>query len=196
MISLVVLLALVAPAVCDIAFNGGDAQWNNGAATGNTIEITSPLTYTITADDEWRLVVFDEAVTADGNINAGNCDALQVSDCFIKMDSLTFRLQYSIDGTSAVVSNPSFYDNIIVAGDISANDGYVGFTYSYVTVTIGQTIVIPAQTITCSGAADFNPQYNSLVFTGNTFLTDGSGNKISGSCFFFQLIIFNILPII
>ena len=194
MISLVVLLALVAPAVCDIAFNGGDAQWNNGAATGNTIEITSPLTYTITASGNWRIFVFDEAVTTDGSGTSVGCTGLQVSDCFIKMQSLTFRLQYTIGGTSASTSSV-FVDNGAVASDLSANDGYISFNPS-IAVTAGQTIVIPAQTITCGGAAGFNPQYNSLVFTGNTFLTDGSGNKISGSCFFFQLIIFNILPII
>ena len=184
MISLVVLLALVAPAVCDIAFNGGDAQWNNGAATGNTIEITSPLTYTITASGNWRIFVFDEAVTTDGSGTSVGCTGLQVSDCFIKMQSLTFRLQYTIGGTSASTSSV-FVDNGAVASDLSANDGYNFF--DPIAVTVGQTIVIPAQTITCGGAAGFNPQYNSLVFTGNTFLTDSFGNKISSWCFFFSI---------
>jgi len=83
-------MALVAPAACAIAFNGGTAQWDNGAATGNTIEITSPLTYTIAVDASWRSIVFDEAVTADGSSTAVSCTGVQVSVCFIKMDPLTF----------------------------------------------------------------------------------------------------------
>ena len=86
-ISLIFVFALVAPAACAIVFNGGTAQWNNGAATGNTIEITNPLTYTIAVNRVWASVIFDEAVTSDGSISTVNCDALQVSDCFIEMDS-------------------------------------------------------------------------------------------------------------
>ena len=89
-ISLIFLMAFVARAACTIAFNGGDAQWNSNTATGNTIEITSPLTYTIEANGDWRGFVFDEAVTPGLAPDAVTCGALEVRDCFIEIDSLTF----------------------------------------------------------------------------------------------------------
>ena len=84
MISLVFLMVLVAPAACAIVFNGGTAQWNNGSATGNTIEITSRLTYTIEVDDSWGTIVFDEAVTDDWTTTLLDCSGLQVIDCLIE----------------------------------------------------------------------------------------------------------------
>ena len=121
----------------------GDPAW---------ITINQDINFTVTADGEFQLFVFDEIVTSDGDGNGINF----------------LGLEFSINGGSKIALD-FWIDNMAsTAGDITPNDGFIlGDTTNLVEGTI---VTLHAGTGTATSTA---PNFN-LWASGdvNIFLAD------------------------
>jgi hypothetical protein len=101
-------------------------------------------------------------VTTDGTENSSPFAALAIS--------LNDAAPFTRDG--------SFFDNLnSTAGALTPNDGYL-FLGVIFGVALNDTVTLKSGTYTLGATAGFNPQANQ-TFTGNMFIADGSGNRLS-----------------
>ena len=135
----------------------------DGAPTP-TLNITAPITFTITTNGTVQRLIFDEWVTDDGTATT-----LTVAT--------PTALSYQINGGATQFTTVvGLVDNQhIPSGALSANDGYLSFFP--ISVTAGQTLTILAATITFNADPAFNQPLSSLA--GDTRLTNGSGTALS-----------------
>lgn len=129
-----------------------------------TLNITAPITFTITTNGTVQRLIFDEWVTDDGTATT-----LTVAT--------PTALSYQINGGATQFTTVvGLLDNQHTpSGALSANDGYLSFFP--ISVTAGQTLTILAATIPFSADAAFNQPPSSLA--GDARLTNGSGTAIS-----------------
>jgi MYXO-CTERM domain-containing protein len=137
------------------------------ATVGGSLVITSAITLTATATNSARFLILDNWVTSDGG--------------FTLIGALSpLTLSYSINsGSTQTVGSLQLADNRgLTVGNVTPGDGI--FVFASVPVTSGQTFtILPANFTTAPGAvAGFNPLANQ-TFTGNVFLADASGVRIS-----------------
>ena len=141
------------PVRADIIFSGDFA-----AGTGQ-MEITSDIVYDIVADSAIWFIVFDEIVTDDGD-----------STSVTFSPALAYELSSSGPGTQIVGLNDNF-SGPAPLNDLSPNDGYLTLS-SNPAVSYGDTFTLKAGIYTATANANFNPGYNGLTFTGDTFLAN------------------------
>ena len=138
-----------------------------------SIEISHDISFTLTSpsggDGNALTMVMDQFVTPDANptLYYGS-----VSNAF------NFRVN-----SDPVASAPfDFLDNVNFSQNAwTPDDGY--FFIFFPTLVTGEVFTVTAQTITLAAGslpAGFNPEAEQ-TFAGNMFLTDGSGNRISGN---------------
>lgn len=135
------------------------------APTGSTpgsFEITDDIVFTITTSGSFQYFVLDEWVTSDG---AGTTQ------------SLAPFLSFSINGAS-FTEGSQLIDNIgFNLGETTPNDGIL-FINSPFSVTTGDTVTLKAGVYSISSTVGFNPLMTQ-TFTGDIFLTNGSGVRLS-----------------
>ena len=134
--------------------------------TAGSVQITAPITFTITTPGNLGGFVLDEWVTSDGGDNSAN---------------LSPNLAFSVNGIAA--SNVyGFHDNLnSTASNITANDGYFYYVSGTTTaLAVGNTVTLLAGTYTIPAVANFNVQANQ-TFTGNMFVINSSGSALSGA---------------
>jgi hypothetical protein len=131
------------------------------------VEITAPISFTITGDGEVREVVLDEIVPTD----------------LVAATMALGSVNYSINGSGSS-SAADFRDNgDTIEGDVSLDDGLFIFR-SYIPVSNGDVFVIEAQTFSGIGTPSISPEYNTtppdkFSFDGDIFLVDADRNRIS-----------------
>lgn len=142
----------------DLIFSG-----NFGAGTGQ-MEVTNDIVFNMTASTEVFAFVLDEIVIDDGD----PADALAQQELSVISDGNSETVEFSL------------WDNLgFDAADLTANDGTIRPTS--LDSVAGTELVLSAGVYTFDVAlgGSFNPAYSSLVFQGNMFVADGSGNRIS-----------------
>ena len=133
------------------------------ASTPGSFVITDDITFSITTSGAASFFVFDDWVaTPDSQTSAPFSPALSLS----------------LNGGSTFAENGAFYDNVgFPIGSLTPNDGFIQI-YSPVSVVGGDTITLKAGSYGLSLAGSFNPLV-SQTFTGNMFITNGSGVRLS-----------------
>ncbi len=132
--------------------------------TGGTFEITQDITLTITtAGNVWFLAFSDWVTNSD-------------SFSYISLSPTT--LSYKLNGVTyeSSQSMPLYDNNAVQISDLGPNDGFMSL--ATINVSQGDTLTILSGTWTTSGNPDFNPEAIQ-TFTGDVFVTDGSGNALS-----------------
>ena len=135
--------------------------------TAGSMTILKDITFNITVTGTTQLVVLDEWVTSDG------------TPTFYPVSG---TYTYSINGAAnQTLPMNSLLDNSTGGfGAVSANDGYF-YPSSAIPVAAGNTFTIRSGTYVlpaAGNAASFNPQANQ-TFTGNVFLVNSAGTRIS-----------------
>lgn len=137
------------------------------AAAPGSFTITAPVTFTITTVNNAtaRYFVLDEYVISDNTRdNSGFSPELSVS--------FNGGLPTTLGAGGAVVDN---YGSPL--DSITANDGLIIPGGSFF-VSPGDTVTLNAATYTLAPVANFNPQATQ-TFTGNAFITDFNGTRLS-----------------
>ncbi len=145
-------------------------NFNTGTPTP-TLTITQDITFNISVGGFPRILVFDEWTTSDG------------SQSFV-FPTVGQQFAYSLNGAPA---NNSFSmpdaglgDNLTSdARAITTKDGRLFFN-SFL-ANVGDTVVVSAGSYTFGSDPQFNPLLSTTdsIFTGETFLTDISGNRLT-----------------
>jgi len=136
------------------------------ATTPGSMQITEDITFTITKPFSiFSYIVFEDLVQT----NDGNSDGA----------GLTPNLAFTIYGSATTLPVSYFVDNSTPAfGDVTETDGYIGGNEIY-EVSPGDTVTLAAGTYAIAdNYSNFNPQ-TTQTFTGNMFLVDSDGKKIS-----------------
>jgi hypothetical protein len=132
-----------------------------GSSTGS-FQITDDITFTITANGSLQYFVFDEWVAMD----AGQTT-----------QSLSPFLSFTING-SPFTEGSQLMDNIgFNLGETTPNDGLLIINSPFSVLT-GDTVTLQAGTYSIGSAVGFNP-LATQTFTGDIFLTNGSGVRLS-----------------
>jgi PEP-CTERM motif len=132
------------------------------SSTNGSLTITNDITFTITTAGNAGIFALDEWVTTDGTENGSPLAALAIS----------------LNNAAPFTRDASFFDNLnSTAGSVTPNDGYlfIGPTFG---VAFGDMVTLKAGTYILGATPGFNPQANQ-TFTGNMFIADGSGNRLS-----------------
>lgn len=139
---------------------------NTGTPTP-TLTITADIVFTITKGSSiGQFLVFDEWTAADTSptnvFDSPNLQALSVVN----------------NGTGGTVNISVLTDNRRSAfGNISANDGHL--ILSLFATTVGTSFVVKEGTFTFSSNAAFNPLLQNRNFTGDAYLADNQGSRLS-----------------
>ncbi len=164
------LLHLLALATLSISTHAAiTVSGSSVAGTTATFAITEPITFTMTAGMnrlDTLILVFDEWVsTVDGRENNV---------------VFTTPLSYFRNGTQITPSISSFADNYVGnTFDFTSADGSITFPNIPTALTRGDVIVIPTQTRDFTIPNDFNPALFPTNFTGNAFLVNLGGFRVS-----------------
>lgn len=140
-------------------FNAGTGQVQFGSDTSFTL--TSGL-----VSFNSLLLVFDEAVNSDSTRD------------FFDSDSGT-PLSLELNGTPYTTSFrivDNFVNNVV---DVTAKDTYLFWDSHPADLSSGDTLVVKAGTYGVQSGTGFNTQLNALTFTGNMFLANPFGSRIS-----------------
>jgi hypothetical protein len=132
------------------------------SSTNGSLTITNDITFTITTAGNAGLFALDEWVTTDGTQNGSPFAALAIS--------LNNAAPFTRDGV--------LFDNLnSTAGSVTPNDGYLFISPTF-GVAINDMVTLKSGTYVLGATPGFNPQANQ-TFTGNMFIADGSGNRLS-----------------
>lgn len=132
------------------------------ATTAGSLQITAPVSFTINAGGNAQAFVLSNWVTSDGSQTAGG---------------LAPNVSFTLNGAAGLTAG-SLYDNLAsTIGSVGANDGYI-FLNSSFTVTSGNTVTLSAGTYAIPAVGNYNPQ-TTQTFTGNMFITDNGGVRLS-----------------
>ena len=137
------------------------------AGTGQ-ITISQDYTFEITADNSTDTIafVFDNWAMSDGGRT------------FSFFTGPQFAFAYN-GGAVQTGTNSNLVDNLdFDVNDLCADDGYIVVS-SQPTMQVGDSYTVKAGTYSLSMATSFNPELNDSTFTGDIFLTDANGNRIS-----------------
>lgn len=157
-----VCLAFFVPVIGGAAVTtSGD--FSDGSPTP-TLNITAPITFTITTNGTVQRLIFDEWVTDDGTATTLTVATPTALSYHINGGATQFT---TVVGLTDNQHTPS--------GALSANDGYLSFFP--ISVTAGQTLTILAATIAFNADAAFNQP--PFMLGGDARLTNGSGTAIS-----------------
>lgn len=159
------LATLITPSARAAILTSGGASFQTGTPTP-TLQISAPITLTITTSGAVRLLAFDEWVTSDGSQSLVSSPSVQT-------------LSFTLAGTAGTATINFLADNQNdTTGSLTANDGYLFFSTG-IAVTAGQTLVVRPGTFTFGANAAFNPN-TPTAFTGNVFAANNSGVALSG----------------
>lgn len=162
--ALATLAAAVSSGSAAIVLSG---DFNDGIPTP-TLTFTEDIVLTITTDSNAGSLVFDEWAITDGS---------QTS----VVDSPEQLIAYELNGSDATVDLTGLFDHLnFTSNDITPNDGLLDFSlFSGIAVTSGDIVTITAGSYTFTSSPDFNPALGDITFTGDIFLIDFGGNRIS-----------------
>ena len=133
------------------------------AGTPGSFQITSDIIFNINVVGQASAFIMDEWVTSDGS----QTESVYSPD-----------LSFAVNGGAPVSQPGRFGDNVAFSSfALTPNDGYF-FLVSSFSVTLGDTITLKAGSYTVPAVANFNPQATQ-TFTGNMFVTDGAGHRLS-----------------
>ena len=160
-----VLLSISASGNAAVNVSIDETAKNVSLQITESITFSIPSTYTGTLNN----LVFDEWATSDG----GRTRLVPVGPK---------QLSHQITGQGELASKDIvyLYDNrAAVAGDINQNDGF--FTFQAIDASSMETITFLPATYSFTWVNGFNPDLEGLIFTGNVFLADHSGNQIGSA---------------
>jgi hypothetical protein len=134
-------------------------------AGGGTLQITAPIQFTVTSAANYAIfIVLDDWVETDGSQNA---------------EELMTTIPALANGSPLTVSESVLYDNFNLNGlAFTSGDGLIVIAFEDGVQPAGTVITVPAGVWSFGGNPDFNPQ-SFQTFTGNAFLTDTMGNRVS-----------------
>lgn len=129
-----------------------------------SVQITQNVTLTVTTAGNFSGLVFDEWVATDDSVNQ------------VDMSDLTFSLN---GGAAQFTQSTSLIDNYNnTFSSLTPNDGF--FFFDPILVSLGDTVTFSVQTVSNTGAiAGMNPALDGPPFSGQAFLMDSNGNRIS-----------------
>lgn len=157
-------LFLIAAATSSSAAVVLSGNFETGAPTP-TLTFQEDIVFEITATASASFLVFVEWTVTDGTQN------------FVA-DVPDQSLVYSIDGLGSVVALTRLADNFnSIFNDASPNDGHLLF--ADIPVVTNEVFVIAAGTYTFASNGSFNPLLLNRVFTGEVFLANGGGIRLS-----------------
>ena len=132
-----------------------------------TVQVTAPITWTMTTTGFVRGVVLDEAMsTPDGSQT---------------VSSLPINLILTNLDTFATVDLGNFVDGNLIFGELTSRDSYFATDGATLAVTAGDRVQLSASTPINFSDPSFDPDWTYLAFTGNTYLFSSSGVALSGS---------------
>lgn len=134
-----------------------------------TLQISEDITFDVVNSGDVYILAFDEWVASDGGPQVNPYDN---PDAYLMMQVN--------DGSVNPYSIESLSDNFDSDfGDMTANDGYIYLDDS-LSVLMGNTVTIKAATYTFKGLEGFNEDAIG-TFSGNVFLANATGNRLSTS---------------
>lgn len=137
--------------------------------TGASFQITSPIRWTATETGIVSFLVLDEAMsTPDGNLTQTGVFGSTPDEFSLK--------NLSTGGTMVLTT---FIDGNAAFNDVSEGDSHFSTTAG-LAITTGDIIELAETGVGSLGfAPEFDADWANYTFTGNTFLSDFSGNTIA-----------------
>lgn len=158
-----ILLPFVALVLLADRINAGIIVVAPTATTNGSFQITSDITFTVTANGNANVFVLDNWVTSDNSWTFANYSP---------------DLLISINGSASSSYAGRISDNFTFdAAQLSANDGYLVPNIG-ISVVSGDTVTLKAGTYALGAVEGFNPQATQ-TFSGNMFITDVVGVQLS-----------------
>ena len=143
------------------------------ASTAGSININHDITVIVTVAGSASYLALDEWVINDGT----------TTNAVVGTSTTAQFFQYSLNGSpnKTGASRNDIFDNAPFAA-VTANDGLLAFDSlsSGNALTVGQTFTLRAGNFGVIAAAGFNSQATQ-TFTGNVFLTNSSGVRMSAN---------------
>lgn len=141
------------------------------ATVPGSLVVTEDVEFTITSPGDVDVIVFDEWVAADAFTDT------------ILPANIGPAIAYSLNNGPTVLANQKgLFDNLSASlYDVTANDGFWGAAIG--SVLLSDVVILKAATYTLAAGslpAHFNPAA-AQTFTGEAFLTDPFGNRLSGN---------------
>jgi hypothetical protein len=159
------LLSFVALVLLANRVNGDIIVVAPTATTDGSFQITSDITFTVTANGTANVFVLDEWVNSDSSWNFANYSP---------------DLLISVNGGASGSYAGRFSDNFTFsAAQLSANDGYLVPNVG-ILVAPGDTVTLKAGTYALGAVEGFNPQATQ-TFSGNMFITNAVGEQLSNT---------------
>ncbi|MEM0967382.1 MAG: PEP-CTERM sorting domain-containing protein [Verrucomicrobiota bacterium] len=175
LLALFVLLGFVSASHGAIRLVG---NFQTGMAGAQEVRITEDIDFTITANGLVREFVFVDWV----NSSDGGQSGIGGVPGFPPQNIL-----YELEGAPGTAALNNITDNAIPRGDLTATDGFISISTfppsTEIPVTIGQTLTLKAATYTFGSNVNFNSEIVAGFFTGDMFLADRNGNRLSDNTF-------------
>ncbi|MCC5839741.1 MAG: PEP-CTERM sorting domain-containing protein [Opitutales bacterium] len=134
------------------------------STTAGSLEITETIHFPITQSGEAVIFVFQGWVTSD-----------ETSVATFLSPNLSFSLNdNNLNRSAGIIDSANAASN-----DIGPNDGYLAWSsFNPVEVVVGDTLTLSVGTYSIAAASNFNPQATQ-TFTGNMFVSNIVGNRLS-----------------
>lgn len=138
------------------------------ATTDGSVVIDAPINFTVTTAGTLRYIGFDEWVTSD---------TAQTRLDFVSGTTLSYKINA---GAIQTKSLNGLYDNAARSfKGFTANDGFLSLSTLALALNDSFTVLPGTFVLSAPIVADYNPAA-AQTFTGNLFITDISGNALSG----------------
>ena len=135
------------------------------AGSPGSLQVTADINFAITTAGRVKWFLFDEWVVSDGAQSVANSPS---------------GFSYSQNGGAPASQSGFFLDNMAATGnDFTPNDGLIILSVGVV-VAPGDTFTLKAGLYGVQATSSFNPQ-GTQTFTGNMFVTNDSGVRLSGN---------------
>lgn len=141
-------------------------DFNTGSPTP-MLTITEDIVFTISTGGSVYALVFDEWAVSDGSTRTLGASPDQF-------------FAYSLNGIGGNTDISSITDNYWGGGaTLTANDGYLFF--AGIAFATDDTFTVKAGSYTFGAFPGFNPALAGKHFTGEVFLTNGDGDRLSAN---------------
>lgn len=133
-------------------------------AVSATVQVTSPITWTITSSGQVAVLCLDEAMSSP---DGGQSEPTMVGGTFLLTNLST--------GQSVTLTD--FGDGNLTYGDMTPGDSYfwVGSGNPTLPVTAGDTVQLSSSSPISFSDPGFDPDWSGFSFVGHTYLVDNSG---------------------